>query len=477
EARRTIDAKDRVLAAKEQADQRDASRYMDVDRDFQLRQLLNLHALSLRLNAFFRETLQAHIRESLRRHRQERTPPPLHLIRACLQRVAADHEIIQQAVLQRRWNRHGEGAYHVSEQALGLLLMDKLAIQAMGPFAHLLTKSKDEPLPLIVSYLSERTHMRRLPYAEDVILIGVSYDRVPPAEDIFADKPLLGVGFPAAELMAIPHEVGHHMYHHARLPETEQTFAQLSEQFRENPYFRWCEEIFADLYGCVVAGPLSALSMQALLTSGDRARVWKDDEEHPTPMVRVFILAEMLRALKKYEEESGKSAAGASLHYAFAEMVDQLDRDWAEILRLWGYERVGTGAGRPARIYLPDPATVQLDKLVNVERMLASVRPIIVEFVERLLSAARFTPPPAGTENALSLAIPWCRRDSRIPDDYHEEMAAIRQAVHKKAPIQSLIPDRVAAMAFREAHPDRRLQEILAAWGDSGPTGIGDHPG
>lgn len=478
EAKRIVDVKGKLIErhATRGVNQSELAHFIDLDRDFQMRQLLNLHALSRQLNGYFRETLQPLIRVSLQSHQQQNTAAPLHLLRRGLQRVATDHEIIQRAAQQRRWNRHADGKFYVSEQALELLVMDRLAIKAIAPCRHLLADQPQHNPPVILSYLSERTHIHHLPYTDELILIGVSYDRVPPADSLFADKQLLGSDFPAAELLAIPHEVGHYIYHHARLDASGTTFADLSEGFRENPYFRWCEELFADLYGCVVAGPLSALSMQALLTSGDKARMWKDDEEHPTPLLRVFILAEMFRVLEKRQEERSKVDPHATVPYAFPKLVGQLDQDWAEILRVWGYERVGDGAGRPNRIFLPDPAAVPLDKLVNVERVLAAVRPILVAFAEALLSAADFDDRQPAEEGSLSLKIPWCRLDSRIPEDFHAQMTAVRQDARKRAPLQPVVEEKVSPARFDGSYPDRLLQEILSAWDDSGPTGFGDNP-
>lgn len=216
-------------------------------------------------------------------HKQAGTPVQLHLIRSCYQRVAGDHEIIQQAAIQRRWNRHRDGHTYMSEQAVELLIMDKLAIKTVAPFQHLLSKEAEQLA--VITYLSERTHIHHTPYAEQFVLIGLSYDRVPPADTLFGDTPVASQNFPSAELMAIPHEMGHHIYRHSKLS-SGKTFPEISQQFQDNPYYAWCEEIFADLYGCVVAGPLSALGMQVLLVSLESIRKFlfgRKERNQPTP--------------------------------------------------------------------------------------------------------------------------------------------------------------------------------------------------
>jgi len=437
----------------------------DTDRDFQLTQLLNLYTLSQKLNGFFRRTLQMLVRETAVRYQQSGARPPLHLIRESLRRVAADHEIIQQAAIQRRWNKHLDGRFHMSQQAMELLVMDKLAWQAIAPFQHLLV-GKTEQLA-IITYLSERTHIHHAPYAPDFVLVGLSYDRVPPASSLFEDTAVSHHDFPSAELLAIPHEIGHHIYEHGRLSD-DKTFSQISEQFRDNPYYAWCEELFADLYGCVVAGPLSVLGMQALLVSLDRQRFWKDDEEHPTPLLRVFLMAEMLRVLGEIEARKA-GPDGKCKRYCFDEITAMLDDSWAKILGQWQYERLDEGNDRPHRVYLPDPTASQLDKIVNVKRVVQTVRPIILEFAEYLLN--NFKQPTA----AMPLGIPWSA-DSDDIASYTEQMRGLRtrRFANKKLDIQRLkAVEGETAVTHPDdtSNPEERLRRILEEWSDSGPTG------
>jgi len=433
-----------------------------VDRAFQMRQVLNLYALSQRANSFLHETLQLLLQRSAQLHRLRRTLPPLHLYQACLQSIATDNELIQQATIQRRWNRHRDGQHSMSAQALNMLVIDKLAIKAVAPFQHLLSGAPCT----VISYLSERTHIRRLPYAHEVVLVGVSYDRLPAAASLLSDELAEATSLsPAFELLAIPHEVGHYIYRHGVAANT--TFRAVSEQFAANAYVHWCEEIFADLYGCVVAGPLSALGMHALLVSINKARAWKDDEEHPTPALRVFILAEILRVLGKLEASRGKSK-----QYALATMTDALDAAWSQTIAQWGYERLdAAGTGRPARVFLHDAATPQFDAIVNVERMLALLRPIIIEFATRLLNAALPETPQA--QAALPITIPWSSGDYTLWSRYNDELLSLsnREFAGKQAVQQPLNKLSSLPTPPDEADPDALLQAYLDDWGDRGPTG------
>lgn len=432
----------------------------DIDYDFQIKQLLNLHTLSTTLNSFFQQILQELMKRSSEKNHLNKMLAPIHQIRDGFRHTATDHEIIQQAAVQRRWNEHADGSYCVSEQAVELLVMDKLTIKAVAPFQHLLPGAPDRLA--IITYLSEKTHIRHIPYTDQFLLVGISYDRVPPADTLFDNEPYFGKNFYASELMAIPHEVGHYIYEHGRL-KNGQSFAEVAHRFANNPYYRWCEEIFADLYGSIVAGPLSALGLQALLVSIDKERAWQDDDDHPTPVLRVFILADMMRVVEEIVfKETGFR------QFAFPQMTNKLDEDWAKVLQQWGYERMEADNGRPQRIYLPDNTAVHIDKVVNIKRVVDTVRPIIVEFalcLIRELSPEHFA------------TIPWVQDDFNITEPYNQEMAKLtgrqfaRQASQQKAlfnvqpnqPPQALSTDQ------------ERLQWYLDNWDDKGPHVTGGH--
>lgn len=431
-----------------------------IDYDFQIKQLLNIHTLSTVLNAFFRDQLQETIKQLVQNHQLNKTPPPLHQIRASFQRVATDHELLQQATIQRRWNKHSANNYCMSEQATELLVMDKIALKAITPCQHLLPGHPDRLA--IITYLSDKTHIHRLPYTDQFILVGISYDRVPPADNLASDPPAIGKKFHSSELMAIPHEVGHYLYNQGQLT-SGQTFPQISQKFTNNPYYRWSEELFADLYGCLIAGPLSALGLQALLLSTDWARAWKDDEDHPTPLLRPFILADMMQVIAEivFKETSFKQ-------YDFPKMTTKLEADWARVLEQWGYERMETGDGRPQRIYLPDPSAHHLDKVINIQRVIETTRPIIIEFAHHLIKEL-------GPQ--FSTTIPWVRQDSHSPEPYNQEMANLtdRQFAHHPHFQKALLTATPNQPKIKAATADEQLQWYLDNWDDKGPHGWGGH--
>ena len=273
------------------------------------------------------------------------------------------------------------------------------------------------------------------------------------------------------------HEVGHYLYQHGRLKDGR-TFPEVSRKFSDNPYYRWCEEIFADLYGCIVAGPLSVFSIQAFLTSGDRERVWKDDEEHPTPLLRSYLLSEILRVLGELDENVSKP-------YRFPTVTRNLDEDWTEILGQWGYEALEKEPGRPTRIYLPDSSALHLERIINVERVLRAVRPIIREFATLLLATAADR---RQSSALLPADIPWSRADSDESTNYAREMATLAGWGTAREPVAQVValdvepgvagsvqPAIASQATADERDADQWLQWYLEEWGESGPHGWGGH--
>lgn len=418
------------------------------------------------------------MKQSLENHQRDQTLAPLHLLRKCSQSIATDHEIIQQAATQRRWNLGLQDNKPImGEQAEELLLMDKLAIKAIAPFQHLLPGQPDHPA--IITYMSDETHIHSLPYTDRFILVGVSYDRVPTSADFLEAQASTGKEFYAYELMAIPHEVGHYVYRHGKLKgETGgpgKTFPEISKQFEgNNPYYHWCEEIFADLYGCIVAGPLSVLGMQALLMSIDKDRAWKDDELHPTPAIRFFILTEILRILPAIKAKMKNPKSKWVGPDSFETVATELDKRWAKMIERWGYKRVDPGEGRPTRIYLPDESALYLDRLVNVERVMNGVRPIIIEFATHLLDAAQ--PIDSNSDDTkLPTQIPWSFINSNDLNQYIGEMETLtcRKFAGKKVPYETFVNVKDYTIKRDSSDPDEILQGYLDNWGDKGPSGSG----
>ncbi len=456
------------------------------DFDFEVKQLINLRLLCITYIYFFADMRQL-IAEALTAEQTDHQHPPLHLIQACYRHLAHDCEILQRAFLQRQPSVATDGKRVAGVLARELVITDKLALKTLAPFAHLLSH------PNILTFFSQETHIRQLPFSDQMILVGLSHARISVTynEHNRADETETGQKpLPAFELLAIPHEIGHYIYAHARLAGTDGApkavntaqVADLSRQFVHNPYHHWCEEIFADLFGCVVAGPLAVLGMQALLAASDTEHIGHDDGEHPTAVVRPYILSEMLRVLGKKEIELAQKAnAQNPTRYQFSQVAHSLDANWNAVLQQLGFTLRDMDQGRPARIHEPSKAQVPLGEAIDVTSLMEAVKPIIDAFAGLLLANANFDRWDGDGSAALSAEIPWARADQVRLRDYTDTLVALtgEAMARQKVPQHSLLTlnfwDEKWKSSLKGATADAKLQHWLDAWGDRGPGTIGGH--
>ena len=462
----------------------------DSDYWLQAQQLIKLYILSQDLNHFLLEKLPMLL-----------TNEPFHRLRKTLRLAATDHEMLQRATLQRRWNKHADDKFYVSDHARRVLLMDKLAIMSVVPFQKLLL---DDPEQLrVVTYFSTKTHIHHIPYDQRdgrFLLVGVSYDydRVSPISTDFIETETSENKERALELMAIPHEVGHYIYRYSRLGgqdtqaklielghkekcaqlanylninspideiQADITFTQLTQQlFQNNPYYHWCEEIFADMYGCVIAGPPTVLGMQAMLGATDTDLVWTNDEEHPTPVFRPYIQSEMLRILHELDPK----------HYPYpTDLIHELDQDWTDAIARWGYERVDEGSGRPALIRLRNSDQhAHIEEIVNVKKVIENVCPILYIYAYLLLSNAEFGDAHTGEDGKLPTRIPWQHGQDEMMKlrDYYDEIEELTESYI----VQKEVDTRVSSgfkLVGDVRQPKQTLPEYIENWERSGPHG------
>jgi hypothetical protein len=100
------------------------------------------------------------------------------------------------------------------------------------------------------------------------------------------------------------HEIGHNLQADLGVwQETQQAVQRRVFQVSRNPWLtriwtRWHKEIFADLIAILLGGPASARSMKDFLAyPAARVLTFRPLGVHPTPYLRMFIQAEMLRRM------------------------------------------------------------------------------------------------------------------------------------------------------------------------------------
>ena len=445
-----------------------------LDFDYQVKQLLNIYTLWLSMKDFWRVFGDTSIK-CIKTLNEAQVLPPGHQIRECFQQFTIDFEIVQSAIQQRRLygsaNEPGSGY----AQAESLVITDKLALMALAPFQHLLPYTDSESQIIPITYFSKKIHIRQLPYTDQFILVGLTYDLASSIRDEAEQRKQESV--PSFELMAIPHEVGHFLYHHIHLADGATVASVSKEKFEDNPYYHWCEELFADIYGCVIAGPFAVLGLQALLATSDKERALLDNQEHPMAIFRPYFLSEMLRVLGK----------GKPDRYAFAELAMYLDANWTAIVERWGFVTEGVVNGRPGYIRLPGNKKDHFERGINIETALTNVRPIIETFAKILLAKAKFEPWVTKDED-LSATIPWFNHGQTSLNTCIQSLQEFsgQKIARKKVPLLNLSKEKELNQALKkkitsmlreiEVYRESKLfQTILEGWHDSGPHGIGGH--
>jgi hypothetical protein len=208
--------------------------------------------------------------------------PPDHVLTVTLQQISYDLEAIQWAVNQRLHAQAG--------MMEALQIGDKLAWAALKPALNLLQLNLDQDIT-VVTYFQKFAEIRVIPYAS-VALIGL------PITCIGADIETMV----ARDYLATPHEVGHYVYWHAKKAvgdgdKLEPLYLYLQSEAKARGVSEgreWLEEVFADVYGCLVAGPVIAQSFQDLQLRIRRKWFLTDDGEHPTPYIRPDIYSKVL---------------------------------------------------------------------------------------------------------------------------------------------------------------------------------------
>jgi hypothetical protein len=203
--------------------------------------------------------------------------PPEYVLRTTLDQIAFDLGVIQRAFHQRLATQNSAKAINTLAKA------DILAYKALKPAI----KQGLIGNTTAVTYFQKQAVIRVVPYAP-VALIGIPYTSV---HAINSDANV-------RDLLAIPHEVGHYVFWHGY----ENGERLSSRLFDKVPMdyawlYPWLEEIFADAYGCLIAGPVIALDFQELQLDAPPDEFTEDDGEHPVPALRPQIYTDLLRAI------------------------------------------------------------------------------------------------------------------------------------------------------------------------------------
>jgi hypothetical protein len=186
----------------------------------------------------------------------------------------------------------------------------------------------------------------------------------------YASVALVAIPFTATEVkrdyLALPHEVGHYVYRHGKIKgkSIPQALGQrLMELDPPSPRWarRWKEEIFADLYGCLIGGPVTALSFQDLARQSSRTPIihvpgeylygsfTEDDGVHPVSVVRPYVYTNVLRRM------------------IWAKSADLLDDAWGKLPQVQETTEFRTRyAGANAEFIKVEVAKTEINRIIRV---------------------------------------------------------------------------------------------------------------
>ncbi|MFN8440865.1 MAG: hypothetical protein U0175_08855 [Caldilineaceae bacterium] len=218
--------------------------------------------------------------------------PAEYVLNTTLQQVGFDLDVIVRAYSQRAMNL-GDPNQDDGSQVY-LKLADYWTYWALKPVMKWGDSGQSEqPLvdeSTVMTYFQKSTNVRLIPYAP-AVLIGIPFSAIDNSFD----------------LLAIPHEVGHYIYHNGTW-QGQCVEAWLQQQLQASglPEWaeHWAEECFADVYGCLIAGKHIADSALEMARNASFSEYFEDDGEHPIPALRPGIYLAVLEKLSGLDWET-----------------------------------------------------------------------------------------------------------------------------------------------------------------------------
>ncbi len=227
--------------------------------------------------------------------------PREYILRSTINQVAYDYEVILRALLQRMPGSHNTAMSGTLEIA------DVLAQRALDPMVG------PSKRLFVLTYFQKAASIRLIPYA-NIALVAIP----------------ITATLRRSDLLVIPHEIGHMVYRHGASPVLNfmqqnigaVDFTGFSWAAEKSYLDNWVEEIFADVFSALVAGPLTARSFQDVLTEGDVSEFSKDDGEHPLPALRYDIY---------HQSMTSKRLANSSSFTAVYPLITSLQARWEQL--------------------------------------------------------------------------------------------------------------------------------------------------
>jgi hypothetical protein len=163
----------------------------------------------------------------------------------------------------------------------------------------------------VLTYFEKSAEFFRIPYAS-VALIAI------PFTCVSDNNP--------SDFLAIPHEAGHYVYRRLQSDDKNRLRQQIAKVVMPDDYRGWVnailQEMCADIYGCLIGGPVMALDFQSLSQENSEADFLTSDGEHPNAAIRPFIYCQVLGS------ESTRPLIQGDWHSLAAD----LSQHWSQVL-------------------------------------------------------------------------------------------------------------------------------------------------
>jgi len=393
-----------------------------------------------------------------------KTFKPMFVMRTLINQVSFDLNIYQRAINQRRRLNYGdEDFFWQSLQGHALYLADHVAELAMKPAMKAGYLSPDTK---ILTYLDKNVRARLLPYS-DAVLISIAF------------ATMQFDGFPTQDFLALPHEIGHHLYWQGTMPGTDTPV--LDELFSRTRAakihardwrMKWLEEIFADTYALLVGGPVIVLDFQDMLDDDVSSHFTKDTDQHPIPELRPLIQTHILRQIQSTE---GKPL--------YTRTPDRLDANWKDWLhKQWGTKDVlgKTFTLRGKQKMTGTQIIRALDPLIQIVlEVLAHASPLDPKIKEESPSGERV---PAGerawtadlTKSASLTQLYKTFSKRSYPNDEFLEKFVMEESPEQEKPIPPYA--RTLERLSERQLDDLTMEDLVGlilfrGWSDQGPLG------
>ncbi len=269
----------------------------------------------------------------------QETHPAVYVFNQLLKRVSTDMLRIQRAYQLRLTRTPEEFSMDTTLFTADLLGQEILQkINTVLPFGEQFAKTK------ILTYPDNDVEVRIVPYA-DILFIGFSVS----AFAIFeAENSEI-----SSDYLALAHEAGHLLYRFGMLPQHAQdqsksVTANVVQNYLQSELRTriteaghnieqvewisdWLEEIFSDVIGCMLEGPVYLIGFQQIMEVEPPVEIDAPHPKHPIAALRPYVQNQIMNAMP-----GAPSWVPASGDRLTADWLETMIKTWPNcILRMW----------------------------------------------------------------------------------------------------------------------------------------------